>query len=130
MDGVRRLHQDYAAAFLGFLTGRDENGLRAAYELGRRAVADPVGLLNLVHVHHQVLMRVLHTARTPEERSDIGHAAAAFLVEALTSFQMTQRGFLENVRTSAGPTTTPDGGSGRIPGSSAEVGRREPESRT
>jgi hypothetical protein len=101
MDTLRRLHQDYAAAFLGFLTRRDENGLRAAYELGRRAVADPVGLLNLVHVHHEVLMRALHAARTPEELHDIGDAGAAFLVEALTSFQMTQRGYLENVRTTA-----------------------------
>ena len=107
MDELRRLHQDYAAAFLGFLTGRDESGLRAAYELGRRAVSDPVGLLNLVHVHHEVLMEVLHTARSPEEARDIGHAGAAFLLDALTSFQMTQQGYLENARTSAdGATTT------------------------
>ena len=59
MDGLRRLHQDYAAAFFGYLTRRDESGLRTAYELGRRAVSDPVGLLNLVHVHHEVLMEVL-----------------------------------------------------------------------
>ena len=110
MDGLRRLHQDYAAAFLGFLTRRDESGLRAAYELGRRAVSDPVGLLDLVHVHHEVLVEVLHTARTPEEVRDIGHAAASFLVDALTSFQMTQRGYLEKAR-SADVTTTPDGGS-------------------
>jgi hypothetical protein len=109
MDGVRRLHQDYAAAFLGYLTRRDESGLRTAYELGRRAVSDPVGLLNLVHVHHEVLMEVLRTARTPEELRDIGHAAAAFLVDALTSFQMTQRGYLEQVRTSADATGTADG---------------------
>jgi len=109
MDGLRRLHQDYAAAFLGYLTRRDESGLRTAYELGRRAVSDPVGLLNLVHVHHEVLMEVLRTARTPEEMRDIGHAAAAFLVDALTSFQMTQRGYLEQARTSADTTGTKDG---------------------
>jgi hypothetical protein len=109
MDGLRRLHQDYAAAFLGYLTRRDESGLRTAYELGRRAVSDPVGLLNLVHVHHEVLMEVLRTARTPEELRDIGHAAAAFLVDALTSFQMTQRGYLEQARTSADATGTEDG---------------------
>ena len=109
MDGLRRLHQDYAAAFLGYLTRRDESGLRTAYELGRRAVSDPVGLLNLVHVHHEVLMEVLRTARTPEELRDVGHAAAAFLVDALTSFQMTQRGYLEQARTSADATGSEDG---------------------
>jgi hypothetical protein len=98
MDPLRRLHEDYAAAFIGYLTQRDEAGLRAAYELGRSAVSDPVGLLNLVHVHHEVLVDVLRTARTPEEVQDIGSAGAAFLIDALTSFQMTQRGYLEQAR--------------------------------
>jgi hypothetical protein len=105
MDRLRRLHQDYAAAFLGYLARRDENGLRAAYELGRNAVSDPVGLLNLVHVHHEVLVGVLRTARTPEEVQDMGDAAAAFLTDALTSFQMTQRGYLEKAHDSTGPAT-------------------------
>jgi hypothetical protein len=95
MDRLHRLHQDYAAAFLGYLARRDENGLRAAYELGRNAVAEPVGLLNLVHVHHEVLVDVLRSARTPEEVQDIGDAAAAFLIDALSSFQMTQNGYLK-----------------------------------
>ena len=108
MDRLRRLHQDYAAAFLGYLARRDESGLRAAYELGRGAVTDPVGLLNLVHVHHEVLVDVLRTAHTPEEVQDIGNAAAAFLIDALTSFQMTQRGYLEKARTSTRTTTADD----------------------
>jgi hypothetical protein len=102
MDRLRRLHQDYAAAFLGYLAGRDEGGLRAAYELGRGAVSDPVGLLNLVRVHHEVLVGVLRTARDPDEVQDIGDAAAAFLIEALTSFQMTQRGYLEKAQHPSG----------------------------
>jgi hypothetical protein len=108
MDRLRRLHQDYAAAFLGYLARRDESGLRAAYELGRGAVSDPVGLLNLVHVHHDVLVGVLRTARTPEEVQDIGDAAAAFLIDALTSFQMTQRGYLEKAQDSTRPAPTAD----------------------
>ena len=113
MDELGRLHQDYAAAFLGHLSRRDENGLRAAYELGRRTVSDPVGLLNLVRVHHAVLVEVLHTARTPSEVQDIGDAAAAFLVEALASFQMTQRGYLEKARTPAGAKSVPGNGGPR-----------------
>ena len=108
MDRLRRLHQDYAAAFLGYLARRDESGLRAAYELGRSAVSDPVGLLNLVHVHHEVLVEVLRTAHTPEDVQDIGSAAAAFLIDALTSFQMTQRGYLEKARTSTRTTSAGD----------------------
>ena len=98
MDGLSRLRLDYAAAFVGYLNQRDEIGLRAAYELGRRAMSDPVGLLNLVHVHHEVLVDVLRSVRTPEELQDVGDAASAFLADALASFQMTQRGYLEKAR--------------------------------
>ena len=98
MDPLRRLRQDYAAAFLGYLARRDESGLRAAYELGRNAVSEPIGLLNLVHIHHEVLVDVLRTARTPEEVQDTGDAAAAFLIDALTSFQMAQRGYPAKAR--------------------------------
>ena len=109
MDPLRRLRQDYAAAFLGYLARRDESGLRAAYELGRNAVSEPIGLLNLVHIHHEVLVDVLRTARTPEEVQDTGNAAAAFLIDALTSFQMAQRGYPAKPRTAPGPRGTLNG---------------------
>jgi hypothetical protein len=108
MDRLHRLRQDYAAAFLGYLARRDESGLQAAYELGRNAVSDPVGLLNLVHVHHEVLLDVLRSARSPDEVQDIGNAAAAFLIDAVTSFQMTQRGYLEKLRNRTEASTTAD----------------------
>jgi hypothetical protein len=103
MDPLRRLRQDYAAAFLGYLARRDESGLRAAYELGRNAVSEPIGLLNLVHIHHEVLVDVLRTARTPEEVQDTGNAAAAFLIDALTSFQMAQLGYPAKPRSAPAP---------------------------
>ena len=106
MDPLRRLRQDYAAAFLGYLARRDESGLRAAYELGRNAVSEPIGLLNLVHIHHEVLVDVLRTARTPEEVQDTGDAAAAFLIDALTSFQMAQRGYPPKARSAPAPPET------------------------
>jgi hypothetical protein len=97
MDRLTRLRDDYAAAFVGYLNRRDESGLRAAYELGRRAMADPLGLLELVQIHHHVLVNAMRTAKTPDEIQDIGGAAAAFLADALATFQMTQRGYLERV---------------------------------
>jgi hypothetical protein len=122
MDPLLRLRQDYAAAFLGYLARRDESGLRAAYELGRNAVSEPIGLLNLVHIHHEVLVDVLRTARTPEEVQDTGNAAAAFLIDALTSFQMAQRGYPAKPRTAPGP---PDRLNGNGPDRSAVTGLDE-----
>lgn len=93
-DELNRLRQDYGPAFLAYLTYRDEAGLRAAYELGRAAMRNAVGLLELVRVHHDIALEPIRTARSVEEAQDLACAAAAFLVEALAAFEMTQRGFM------------------------------------
>ncbi len=69
-------------------------GLRSAYELGRVAMRRSVGLLDLVRIHNEVFLEAIGTARTPESARDVARAASTFLVEALSSFEMTQRGFM------------------------------------
>ena len=69
-------------------------GLRSAYELGRVAMRCSVGLLDLVRIHNEVFLEAMATARTPESAQDVARAASTFLVEALSSFEMTQRGFM------------------------------------
>jgi hypothetical protein len=100
--------RDYTPPFLAYLTREDEAGLRDAYELGRRAMTRGVGILGLVDVHHRVLLDVLRTARTVESAVRTATAAAAFLVEALSSFEMTQRGFMVGeVRIAQSPQPPP-----------------------
>jgi Phosphoserine phosphatase RsbU, N-terminal domain len=89
-DPLTRLQRDYTPAFLAHLTRRSEAGLRSAYELGRTAIADGIGMLDLVHVHHVVFLDVAQTARDVEEIPEMLEAAAAFLVEALAPFEMTR----------------------------------------
>jgi hypothetical protein len=84
--------RDYRAAFMRYLPRRDEAALHSAYELGRRAVADDVSLLELVRIHHEVLLGVLQDSR-PEELASVATAASEFLVEALAVHEMTQRRF-------------------------------------
>jgi hypothetical protein len=102
-DALSRLRQDYPPAFLVYLGRRDEKGLRAAYELGRRAMTNGISLLDLVQIHHAVLLETLGVVTSAEELQDIGDAAAAFLVEVLASFEMTQRGFIEKAAESKAP---------------------------
>jgi len=102
-EQLRRLSQDLTPAFLAYLANRDEAGLRAAYELGRRAMEQGVSLLDFVRTHNDVALKVLSTARTAESANDIAHAASVFLIEALASFEMAQRGFMDiGVRGSTG----------------------------
>jgi Phosphoserine phosphatase RsbU, N-terminal domain len=94
-DRHARFQRDYAPVFLRYLSERSEPGLRAAYELGRRALAEQVSVLELARIHHTVLLDVLRSHRTAEELEDIAEAASEFLVEALATFEMAQRGFME-----------------------------------
>jgi ANTAR domain/Phosphoserine phosphatase RsbU, N-terminal domain len=98
-DAYERFRRDYAPAFLQYLSERSEPGRRAAYELGRRAIAEQLSVLDLARIHHGVLLEVLKTHRTPRELEHIAQAASEFLVEALAVFEMTQRGFAELLST-------------------------------
>ena len=92
MTPATPLSRDYRAAFLRYLPRRDEAALHTGYELGRAAVADGVSLLELVRIHHEVLLEVLQDSR-PEDLADVATAASEFLVEVLAVHEMAQRRF-------------------------------------
>ena len=98
IDHLDRLRLDYAPLMLKYLTHRDESGLQAAYELGRQAMSQSVGMLDLVRVHNEVFLRVLDTARDVVEARNLAQAASTLLIDFLAAFEMPQRGFLEMQR--------------------------------
>jgi hypothetical protein len=84
---------DYRAAFLRSLPRGEEAALTSGYEIGRHCVAAGVSMLDLIRIHHDVLRGVL--LDTPaEEVGEVVTAAAAFLMEVLAPYDMTQRGLL------------------------------------
>ena len=94
-DPVERFRLDYAPLFLRHLARRDESGLQAAYELGRRAMQESVGLLEVVRVHNDLLLEVLTTVRDLDEVTDVAEAASALLIDLVASFEVAQRGFMD-----------------------------------
>lgn len=86
----------YAYAFHAYLDDETETSLRAAYELGRQAVAHELGLLDLAHAHHEALLAELADAPEGDPRR-ITRAAADFLLEAIAAFEMIRLGFAEAV---------------------------------
>ena len=102
-DAVGRLRLDYAPLLLRYLAQRDEAGLQAAYELGRRAMRDSVGLLDTVRVHNELFLDVLTTAHDVDECLDMSRASAALLMDLVAAFEMSQRGFMDDRRTNQGP---------------------------
>lgn len=82
--------RDYRAAFLSSLPRHNEAALTLGYDLGRRAVAEGVSLLDLVQVHHTVLREVLTEPGGPDP-GHVTQAACEFLLEVLSTFDMTHR---------------------------------------
>jgi Phosphoserine phosphatase RsbU, N-terminal domain len=95
-DVLARLRQSYSVGFLRYLSRRDELTLHTAYELGRRGLVTGVSLLDLVQIHHAVLVDAL-ADRGAGELGEVADAAAAFLAEVLGPFEMTHRAVLDRV---------------------------------
>jgi hypothetical protein len=87
---LEALTRDYRTAFLRYLPGRSEAALTQGYELGRQAVVDGVSMLDVTQVHHTVLAEVL-VDTAPGDTPALTAAAAEFLVEVLSTFDMAHR---------------------------------------
>lgn len=90
MTRIEDLRRDHRAAFLRHLGHRRESALHAGYELGRSALEADISLLEVVRVHHEVLVEVL--GETPlDEVQAVAEAASDFVLELVASYDMTQR---------------------------------------
>ena len=91
--GAEGLTRDYRVAFLTHLARRCEASLSRGYELGRAAVTQGLGILEVASVHHEVLLEVLR--ETPaDELPEVAAAASEFLSEVLATSDMAQRALL------------------------------------
>jgi len=84
---------EYRNALLDYLRGADESGLHQAYELGRKAIEQKLGILEVVAIQHELFAEVLNerdaTASWRVEK------LSEFFVESLSPYEMTQRGYQE-----------------------------------
>jgi light-regulated signal transduction histidine kinase (bacteriophytochrome) len=90
------LAERYSATLAQYLANPDEEVLNQAYELGRNALCDGLGVLDIAMVHHDAL----HAAISDESRAKAMPApviakAAEFLAESLSPFEMSFRGYAE-----------------------------------
>lgn len=93
-EAAARLRQSYGVGFLRYLSRRDELTLHVGYELGRGGLAAGVSLLDLVQIHHAVLLDALNNPGDGD-LGDIADAGAAFLAEVLAPFEMSHRAVLD-----------------------------------
>ncbi|MBV9508714.1 MAG: response regulator [Caulobacteraceae bacterium] len=84
----------YVTALGAHLRQSGEPALHQAYELGRRALADGLGVLDISLLHHDAMARVLIEQKTAVSDKRL-MLASEFLAECLSPFEMSLRGYQE-----------------------------------
>ncbi len=101
MSSPAAIAPPYAAALEAHLRHSGEQALHQAYELGRQAMTQGLGVLDLTLTHHEALAGLMNG----EDRAFGPQAlerAAQFLAEVLSPFEMMLRGYHEaNLRLQA-----------------------------
>jgi signal transduction histidine kinase len=82
---------DYALALRRYLLRKGEASLHHAYELGRRGLAQGLGVLDMVNLYHQALTGLLDARSSPELQIKIVRMAGEFFAESMSPFEMTHR---------------------------------------
>ena len=83
--------EGYEAILRKHLRSAEEETLKQSYELGRRALGERLGILEMVTLQHEVIRRVLRNTSTPEEILEILEVWQVLLVESLTVYEMTHQ---------------------------------------
>jgi signal transduction histidine kinase len=92
----RELARDYTAGLQHYLAERDdEPALARAHELGRKALTDGLGVLEMATIHSQAIVATLDGRLTDAAKSLLLEGLERFFVQALAPFEMAHRGFWE-----------------------------------
>lgn len=89
------LENEYTRALEIYVRDRSEASIAAAGDLGKKALSLGWGILDMVVLHHESLAVLIVGEESEERRKDVVDDSAAFFCEALSSFEMSHRGFIE-----------------------------------
>jgi signal transduction histidine kinase len=87
------LQDEFTRALEDHLAGGEEAALLSAYDLGRKALAAGLGVLDVATLLHNALISVC--LRQPDEAARLVREAENFGLECLSSFEMTYRAVRE-----------------------------------
>ena len=93
--GLHELSQLYTAALQNYLTAEGEEALHLAYELGRKAIAEGLGVLDVARLHHEASVAAMLPGLALAQNQRQLQAVANFFMEALSPFEAHHRGFRE-----------------------------------
>ena len=103
MTTISDLTRDYRPALLRFLSSQSETARITGYDIGRRAVEGGLSLLDLVRVHHEILVEVIEQSPAADH-VQIAKGASDFLLEVVSTFDLAHRAGLPD---QAAPSVLP-----------------------
>src|SRR5713226_5664764 len=92
MKSPPTFEEEYRPAFGEYAQRGGEAALGRAYELGRRAMSERKSLMEIASMHHQALHGMLAEAQGTARQRELLTAAADFLAEILSPYEMAHRG--------------------------------------
>ena len=95
---TERFAEHYWASLRKFLDDPSEAQRSQAYELGRRGLADGLGVLDIAAAHFDALRRVLWADARRAIPEEVIRTANDFFTECLSPFEMSHRGAREGAR--------------------------------
>src|SRR5215475_14960165 len=91
------LSESYASALDSYLHYQNEASLHQAYEYGRQAMAKGTSLVELILVHQEALFASIRKKTNRVRLDHLAQRANEFLSEALSPYEMANRGFQDAV---------------------------------
>jgi PAS domain S-box-containing protein len=92
-EKVRKLTDQYSSALGEYVNEPSESALKMAYDLGRQAIAQSIGVLQMAAIYQRSLFAALRRCSDPVEFAAVIERATAFFAESVSSFEMALRGF-------------------------------------
>lgn len=88
----KKIQEQFTQQLEGFLSDQKEETLAAVYELGRNAVKEGIGELEVIRLYHETLDNI-SKRQNGKDQSKQPKLALNFLTEFLAPYEMRQRGF-------------------------------------
>ncbi len=92
---LQELSELYTAGLQNYLASEGEEALHLAYELGRKAIAEGLGILDVAKIHQEASVAAPLPALAPERIQRQVQEVGTFLMEVLSPFEAHHRGFRE-----------------------------------
>ncbi len=93
-ETLRPMAEAYSAALRSYVSSGGEPALKRGYELGRQALAEGLGVLELAMLHHEALSAI-SSADPFASDGRLLESARDFFVECLSPFEIVHRGYSE-----------------------------------